>query len=51
MSPVHQYNVDIFHNLVFKKYWVLSGNRIPLKPLLGDLRIFAPPIKSHEQTQ
>ena len=38
-------------HLLFKHYWVLTENRIPLKPLLGIVRIVAPSIKSHEQAQ
>ena len=38
-------------HLLFKQYWVLTENRIPLKPLLGIVRIVAPSIKSHEQAQ
>ena len=36
-----------FHILV----WVLTESRIPLKPVLGDVRIVAFSIGSHEQTQ
>ena len=41
----------IFHNLVFQQYWVLTESRIPLKSVLGEVRIIALSISSHEQTQ
>ena len=34
--PVHRYSVDIFI-----EYWVLTGSRIPLKPVLDGVRIYA----------
>ena len=40
-----------FHILVLRGYWVLTESRIPLKPVLGDIRIIALSISSHEQTQ
>ena len=39
-----------FHILVLQEYWVLTENRIPLKPVLGDVIIFAHSISSNEQT-
>ena len=51
LLPVHRYSVDVFHILVLKEYWVLTESRIPLKPVLGDVRIVALSISSHEQTQ
>ena len=50
LLPVHRYGVDIFHILFLKEYWVLAENRIPLKPVLGGVRIVALSISSHEQT-
>ena len=49
--PVHRYRVDIFHNVAFKQYWVLMESIILLKPVLGDMRIIALSISSHEHTQ
>ena len=40
-----------FHILVLQEYWVLTERRIPLKPVLGGVRIVALCISSHEQTQ
>ena len=41
--PVHRYNVDIFSYsaMVLREYWVLTESRIPLKPVLGGMRIVA----------
>ena len=39
-----------FHILVLLEYWVLTESRIPLKPVLGDVRIVALFISLHEQT-
>ena len=51
-SPVHRYSVDIFfHILARREYRVLTESRIPLKPVLGGVRIVAPSISSQEQTQ
>ena len=36
---------------VLQEYWVLTDSRIPLKPVLGGVRIVALSINSHEQTQ
>ena len=48
-NPFHtEYFFDI---LVLHEYWVLTENKIPLKPVLGGVRIVALPISSHEQTQ
>ena len=48
-------NMDIvlifFHILVLQEYWVLTESRIPLKPVLGGVRIVALSICSHEQIQ
>ena len=35
----------------FPEYWVLTESRIPLKSVLGGVRIVALSIGSHEQTQ
>ena len=35
----------------FRKNWVLTESRIPLKQVLGGVRIVAHSISSHEQTQ
>ena len=51
LLPIHRYRVDIFHILVLQEYWVLTESRIPLKPVLGSVRIVALSIRSHEQTQ
>ena len=40
-----------FHILVLQEYWVLTESRIPLKPLLGGVRIVALSFSSYEQTQ
>ena len=40
-----------FHILVLQVYWDLTESRIPLKPVLGGVRIVALVIISHEQTQ
>ena len=37
-----------FHILVIKEYWVLMESRILLKLVLGDMRIVALSISSHE---
>ena len=37
--------------LVLWQYWVLVKSRIPLKMVLGGVRIAALSISSHEQTQ
>ena len=50
LLPVHRYSVDFFHILVLQKYWVLTESRIPIKPVLGGMRIVALSISSHEQT-
>ena len=34
----------VFHILVLQQYWVLAENRIPLKPVLGRVRIVALPL-------
>ena len=48
-NPFHtEYFYDI---LVLHEYWVLTENKIPLKPVLGGVRIVALPISFHEQTQ
>ena len=44
--------VSIFFKiLVLQEYWVLTESRIPLKLVLGGVRIVAPSISFHEQTQ
>ena len=48
---VPRYSVDIFHILVLQEYWVVTENRIPLKLMLGGMKIVALSISSHEQTQ
>ena len=35
------YSVDIFHILVLQEYLVLTESRIPLKQVLGGVRIIA----------
>ena len=40
-----------FHILVLLEYWVLKESRIPLKPVLGGVRIVALSISSHDPTQ
>ena len=39
------------HILVLQEYWVLTETRIPLKPMLGGVKIVALSVSSHEQTQ
>ena len=51
-SPMHRYSFDIFsYSVHIQEYWVLTEIRILLKPVLGDVRIVALSISSHEQTQ
>ena len=40
-----------YHIRVLQEYWVLTDSRIPLKPVLGGVRIVAFSISSHVQTQ
>ena len=41
-----------FHILVLQEYWVLTESRIPLKTVIGDVRIVALSIScSNEQTK
>ena len=40
-----------FQTLVFQEYWVLVESRVPLKPMLGGVRIFVLSISSHDKTQ
>ena len=52
---MHRYSVDIFSysgpsGFDFRD-WVLIESSIPLKPVLGDVRIVALSMNSHEQTQ
>ena len=49
-SPYIDIVLIFFHILVLQEYWVLTESRIPLKPVLGDVRIVAFSISSHEQT-
>ena len=35
----------------FVEYWVLTESRIPLKPVLGGVRIVALSISARDQTQ
>ena len=51
ISPCIDIVLIFFHNLVFQQYWVLTESRIPVRPVLGDVRIVALSISSHEQTQ
>ena len=46
-----RYSVDIFFILVRQENWVLTESRIPLKPVLGGVRIVTLCISSHEQTK
>ena len=39
------------HILAIREYWVLTDSTIPLKPVLGDVRIAVLSNISHEQTQ
>ena len=48
---MHRYSAHNFHILVLPEYWVLTENRIPLKPVLGGVSIVALSISSHEQIQ
>ena len=50
LHPVYRYGVDIFHVLVLREYWVLTESSIPLKAVLGGVRIVVLSISSHEQT-
>ena len=51
LLPVHQYSVEIFS--YFGPSGILGSDesRIPLKPVLGGVRIVALSICSHEQIQ
>ena len=40
-----------FHILVLQEYWVLAESRIPLKPVVGGVRVVALSISFHEKTQ
>ena len=40
-----------FHIVVLREYWALTKNRKLLKLVLGEVRIVALSINSHEQTQ
>ena len=52
LLPVHRYSVDIFsYSGLSGLFMVLTESRIPLKPVLGGVRINAFSINSHEQTQ
>ena len=46
-----RYSVDIFHILVFQEYLVLQVRSIPLKLVLGHMRVIALSIGSHKQIQ
>ena len=50
LLPVHRNSVDNFFILLWE-YWVLTENKIPLKPVLGGTRIVALSICFHEQNQ
>ena len=50
-SPCIDIVLIFFHILVIKNKLVLAESRIPLKPVLGGVRIVALSISSHEQTQ
>ena len=43
--------LKLFTILVLQEYWVLTESRILLKPVLGEVRIIALSISSHEQTR
>ena len=49
ISPGTYKALIFFHILVLREYWVLTESRIPLKPVLGCVRIVALSISSHEQ--
>ena len=52
LLPVHGYSVNFFfYILVFWEYWVLTKSRIPLKLVLGGVRVVALSISSHELSQ
>ena len=40
-----------FHIRVLQEYWDLTKSRIPLKPVLGGMKIVALYFCSHEETQ
>ena len=51
-SGFYRYSVAMFfHIMDIQEKWVLTESRIPLKPVLGGVRIVALSISSHEQTQ
>ena len=45
---MHRYSIEIFPILVLQEYWLHTASRIPLKPVLGDMRIVAIFISSNE---
>ena len=47
--PCNDKVIIFFHILVLQEYWVLVKSRIPLKPMLGGMIIFALSISSHER--
>ena len=49
--PLHLYSVDIFSYSGPSGILGSGGSRIPLKPVLGGVRIVALSISSHEQTR
>ena len=51
LHPVHRYSVDIFTYSGPSGILGFDKSRIPLKPMLGGVRILALPISSQEQTE
>ena len=47
-SPYIDIVMILFHILVLDEYWILKESRIPLKPVLGGVRIVALSITSHD---
>ena len=51
LHSVYRYSVDSFSCSGPSGYWVLMESRIPLKPMLGGVRIMALSISSREQNK
>ena len=50
-APCIDIALIFIHIPALQEYWVLTENRIPLKLVLGGVRIVALSVSFHEQTQ
>ena len=50
-SPCIDLVLIFFHILDFLEHWVLRESIIPLKPVIGGMRVVALSISSHKKTQ